>query len=215
MKSCDMKKDFGAVFRILKRLYKEPSASSMSTPWEVLLFTLLSARTRDEQAEIAFRRLIKEFPNPKDIAVVGRKDIERLINTIGFYRNKAAHIKGLAKAVIEKYKGRVPETMDELIALPGVGRKTASCVLIYAYNRPAIAVDTHVHRITNRLGWVGEKTPELTEEELRKVLPKKYWVTINRVMVHFGRDICVPRTPRCWKCPIRKHCGYKNKSKKA
>lgn len=210
-----MKKDFGTVFRILKRLYKEPSASDKNTPWKVLLFTLLSARTRDEQAEIAFRRLIKEFPNPKDIAVAGRKDIERLINTIGFYRNKAAHIKGLAKAVVEKYKGRVPETMEELTALPGVGRKTASCVLVYAFGKPAIAVDTHVYRITNRLGWVSEKDPERTEMSLREVVPRRYWMDMNRVMVQFGRDICVPRIPRCWKCPIRKHCGYKNKSKKA
>ena len=118
----------------------------------------------------------------------------------------------MARAVTERHGGRVPRDFDALVALPGVGRKTASCVMVYAFGVPAIAVDTHVHRIANRLGWVRATTPEKTERALRATLPAKHWLDVNRVMVQFGRDVCVPGTPKCWACPVRASCAFPKKT---
>jgi len=205
---------FDQVMAALERRYAEPAASSKETPWEVLLFTALTARSRDEQVEPVFRRLMAKYPGPKSLAKARVKDVESVLRTVGLYRSKARNAVALARTLMERHDGRVPADLDALVDLPAVGRKTASCTLVYAFGIPAIAVDTHVHRVTNRLGWVSGKTPEKTERLLRAVLPERHWLDVNRVMVQFGRDICVPGRPKCWTCPVAKWCGYPEKTPK-
>ena len=205
-------KKFGATIKILKKKYTAPAASDKPTPWEVLLFTLLSARTRDEQTEIVFQRLLKKYPTAVALAEARALDVEQILKNIGLYKNKSRAVIALAKKVHAEYHDEVPRDMESLIALPCVGRKTASCVLVYAFREPAIAVDTHVHRVTNRLGWVKTKNPQKTEFALRKILPKRYWLVINRIMVQFGRTVCIPRRPRCGVCSVRPLCDYPRKT---
>lgn len=203
---------YGDIMRVLKREYKEIAASDKANPWESLLFTLLSARTRDVQTEIAFRKLLRRYPSVKSLAEARVEDVERILQTIGMYRNKARSVIGLAQRVRKEHGGRVPNTIDALVGLPGVGRKTANCVMVYAFGEPAVCVDTHVHRICNRLGWVRTKDAAKTEEALRASLPKSHWMDVNRVMVQFGRAVCAPITPKCWLCPVKKHCAFKKKT---
>lgn len=205
---------YDQVMTALKRRYAAPAASAKGDPWETLLFTALTARSKDDQVEPVFRRLMASYPGPGRLAAAKRADVERLIRTIGLYRSKAKNAIALARAVVERHGGRVPADMDALVDLPGVGRKTASCVLVYAFGIPAIAVDTHVHRIANRLGWASERTPERTERALRGTLPGRHWLDVNRVMVQFGRDVCVPGTPKCWACPVARWCGFPRKTPK-
>lgn len=195
----------------LTRRYRVPAEAKKDTPWKVILFTALSARTRDTQTEPAFQRLIAAYPTPAKLARAHEADVARLLKTIGLYNSKARNVVALAKAVTERHGGRVPKDMRALVALPGVGRKTASCVLTYAFGIPAIAVDTHVFRIANRLGWAGENTPEKTEQALRASIPERHWIEINRVMVPFGREIC-GRLPKCWMCPVAKWCAFSKKT---
>jgi endonuclease-3 len=204
--------DYDKTLRALHKRYTDPAASSRRTPWEVVLFTMLTARARDEQVEPPFKRLMRKYPTPAALAKARLTDVRELLKTLGLYRNKSRLAVGLAKAVVRDHGGKVPADMDALVALPGVGRKTASCTLVYAFGIPAIAVDTHVHRIVNRLGWVKQPTPERTERALRATLPLKHWLQVNRVMVQFGRDICVPGRPKCWKCPVAAYCRFPNKT---
>ncbi len=200
--------------RTLKRRYVARAESAKDTPWESVLFTMLTARSRDEQVEPAFRALMRAYPTPAALSRARVSDVAHIIRTIGLYRGKARNAVALAHALVERHGGKVPADLDALVELPGVGRKTASCVLVYAFDIPAIAVDTHVLRVTNRLGWVKETTPEKTERALREVLPKKHWLDLNRVMVQFGRDVCTPGTrPRCFACPVATWCGFPNKTK--
>ncbi len=203
---------YSAVILSLKPRYAAPAASDKPTPWETVLFTALTARSRDEQVEPLFQELMRRYPTPAKLAAAKVQDVERILRSIGFFRNKSKNATALAKAVVERHAGKVPKTMEELVELPGVGRKTASCVLVYAFRIPAIAVDTHVHRIVNRLGWVHESTPGKTERALRKVLPKRLWLDINHVMVPFGRDVCKPIIPQCWRCPVAKRCAFPDKT---
>jgi endonuclease III len=202
------------VLAALKQRYRTPAASLKKNPFGVLLFTALSARTRDQQTEIAFQKLIKIYPTATALAKATPKQVEPYLKTIGMYRTKAKNMVGMAQALVKQHKGRVPADLDLLTELPGVGRKTANCTLIYAFNKPAMCVDTHVHRISNRLGLVNTKTPDKTEMALRKLVPQRFWIHLNRVMVHFGRDICVPGRPKCWECPVREWCQYKQKTPK-
>lgn len=200
--------------RELIRRYREPAASSKETPWSVLLFTLLSARTRDEQTEAVFRELLFQYPGPSELSRARVKDVEHILKHIGLYKTKARNVVALAKRIQKEYGGEVPRSLEQLVDLPGVGLKTASCVLVYAFRQPAIPVDTHVHRIVNRLGWVRQSTPEKTAASLAVSLPKKWWMDINRVMVQFGRAVCIPGQPRCPQCPVRQWCAYPKKTKK-
>jgi len=154
----------------------------------------------------ATRKLFAVYKTPKQIAEAPLKKLEPLIKQSGFYKTKAKRIKEISKIIFEKYKGKVPKTMDELVALPGVGRKTAGCVMVYAFDEPAIPVDVHVHRISNRLGWVKTKTPEQTEQALMKLIPKKYWIDVNEILVIHGQTVCTPISPKCSECKIRKYC---------
>ena len=175
-------------------------------PFKILISTILSARTRDENTRQATNNLFEKFNTPKLIADANIEDLERLIYKSGFYRVKAARIKEVSRIIHEKYEDRVPDNIDELIKLPGVGRKVGNCVLVYAFKIPAIPVDTHVHRISNRLGWVKTSTPNKTEAALKDKIPKHLWIKLNRLFVRFGQETCLPINPKCEACPINDIC---------
>ena len=177
-------------------------------PFSILIGTILSARTKDETTTKIVKALFLKYKNAKDLANAKIKDVEKIIKSIGFYHVKSKRIIEVAKIIDAKYKGKVPDDLETLVQLPGVGRKTANCVLVYAYEKPAIPVDIHVHRISNRLGLVDTKNPEETEQELMKKIKKKYWLDINDTFVMFGQNICKPISPMCNVCKIKKNCKY-------
>jgi len=180
----------------------------ISDPYSVLISTILSQRTKDEITEVTSERLFSVYKTPKEIANAPIKEIENLIKPSGFYRVKAARIKKISNTIVEKYGGKVPSTMEGLLSLPGVGRKTANCVLAFGFNIPAFPVDTHVHRISNRLGLAFTDRPEATEEVLKRVIPKEYWNMLNPLFVRFGQEICKPINPKCQECGLRDVCLY-------
>jgi len=175
-------------------------------PWAVLVSTILSLRTKDDVTLESSRRLLAKAPDPAALAALSEAQVARLAYPAGFYRTKAASLKKIAAILLEQYNGEVPADMDALLALPGVGRKTANLVLIEAFNLPGICVDVHVHRISNRCGWLSSKTPEETEMTLRDILPKKYWKGINALLVLYGQNLCRPVSPHCSRCVIKTHC---------
>jgi endonuclease-3 len=177
-------------------------------PFSILIGTILSARTKDETTTKAVKALFLKYKNPKDLANAKIKDVEKIIRSIGFFHVKSKRIIEVSKIIHKKYKDKVPEDLDTLIQLPGVGRKTANCVLVYAFEKPAIPVDIHVHRISNRLGLVDTKNPEETEQELMSKIDKKYWIDINDTFVMYGQNICKPISPMCDVCKIKKSCKY-------
>ena len=177
-------------------------------PFSILIGTILSARTKDESTTRIVKDLFKVYKNAKQLANAKVKDVEKIIKSIGFYHVKAKRIIDVAKIIDSQYKGKVPDNLEKLVELPGVGRKTANCVLVYAYEKPAIPVDIHVHRISNRLGLVQTKNPEETEFELMKKIPKKFWLDINDTFVMYGQNICKPITPMCNVCKIKNSCNY-------
>lgn len=177
---------------------------STRTPFQILVFTMLSARTKDETTMKVVNRLFKEAKTPKQIVSLGKNKLEKLLFGVGFYRVKAKNLLKVCK-IIEK-TGQVPDTLEELLKFPGVGRKTANIVLARAFGKNTIGVDVHVHRISNRLGLVKTKKPEETEKALLKKIPEKYVNTLNRNFVAFGQTICLPRNPMCSICPINKLC---------
>jgi len=182
-------------------------------PFSILIGTILSARTKDESTTKVVKILFSKYKNPKQLANAKLKDVEKIIKPIGFYHVKSKRIIEVAKIIDSKYKGKVPEDLDTLVELPGVGRKTANCVLVYAFEKPAIPVDIHVHRISNRLGLVETKNPEETEQELMKKVDKKYWIDINDTFVMYGQNICKPISPMCDVCKIKRSCKfYKSKN---
>ncbi|MDF2423312.1 MAG: endonuclease III [Nitrosopumilus sp.] len=177
-------------------------------PFSILIGTILSARTKDEATTKAVKELFSIYKNPKQLSNAKVKDVEKIIKSIGFFHVKSKRIIEVAKIIHTKYKGMVPDDLETLVQLPGVGRKTANCVLVYAFEKPAIPVDVHVHRISNRLGLVDTKNPEETEQELMKKIPKKFWIDINDTFVMYGQNICKPISPMCDVCQIRKSCKY-------
>ena len=203
-----MKKTMFAVnpprYTALERLHKVQTAR----PFRILIATILSARTKDENTTKAADKLFKLYGTPQKLAKAKVKDVEKVIKSVGFYHVKSKRIIEVANLILSKYNGKVPADIDKLVDMPGVGRKTANCVLVYAFEKPAIPVDTHVHRISNRLGLVDTKTPEETEMALREKIPKKYWLDINNTFVMYGQNICKPISPMCDVCKIRKTCNY-------
>ena len=177
-------------------------------PFSILIGTILSARTKDESTTKVCKVLFSKHKNAKSLANAKVKDVEKIIKSIGFYHVKSKRIIEVAKIIDSKYKGIVPDDLETLVKLPGVGRKTANCVLVYAFEKPAIPVDIHVHRISNRLGLVETKNPEDTEQELMKKVPKKFWIDINDTFVMYGQNICKPISPMCDVCKIKKNCKY-------
>lgn len=192
----------------LKKLYP-PGKFHSSDPFKVLIATVLSQRTRDEVTERASEKLFSKYSTASALAHADAGEIEKLIREVGFYRIKAPRVKEIARIISNDFKGRVPDSMEALLSLPGVGRKTANCVLVYGFGRDAIAVDTHVHRISNRLGLVSTGKPEETEARLYEVLPKKHWRHINELLVRFGQDICRPVAPKCGACLLADLCSKK------
>ncbi len=207
-------KTFIKVLDILEKEFPKWNAPVVSlmakrehrTPFQILISTIISLRTKDEVTAEASERLFKLADNPYDMLKLSEEEIAKAIYPAGFYRNKAKTIKKISRILVEKYTDQVPDSLEELLKLPGVGRKTANLVLALSFNKPAICVDVHVHRITNRLGFVKTKTPEETEQELMKKVPKKYWNKINDLLVAFGQTICKPVSPFCSKCPVSQYC---------
>jgi endonuclease-3 len=177
-------------------------------PFSILIGTILSARTKDESTTKVAGKLFTRYKSVRALANAKIRDVEKIIKSIGFYHVKAKRIIEVASIIDTQFNGKVPDDLDTLITLPGVGRKTANCVLVYAFEKPAIPVDVHVHRISNRLGLVDTKTPEETESELMKKVPQRYWLEINDTFVMFGQNICKPITPMCNVCKIKKICKY-------
>jgi endonuclease-3 len=175
-------------------------------PYRVLVRTILSQRTRDENTDQATNNLFSKYKDIYEVADAPTEDVEELIRCSGFYRVKAGRIKEVSRILIDQYGGEVPNNMKELLELPGVGRKTANCVLVYAFEEPAIPVDTHVHRISNRLGLVNTKDPEDTEKELDNFVPEDIKILLNDLMVQFGQNICKPISPQCEICPLDELC---------
>jgi endonuclease-3 len=208
-----MRVDIDSIVRILKITVKGfhmPVVSEISLrkdPYAVLFSCLLSLRTKDETTAAASKRLFKEAPDVYLLAKLPVKRIENLIYPVGFYKTKAKRIKDIANRIVKEYSGKVPDTIEELLKFRGIGRKTANIVITIGFRKPGVAVDTHVHRISNRLGYVKTNTPEQTEFALRAKLPKKYWIVYNDLLVTWGQNICKPVSPLCSKCAISRYCS--------
>lgn len=205
--------DIPLVHRTLKAEYEKQAApiiefiqAQTGSPFQVLVATILSARTRDETTTKVVRKLFAEVTSPADLRACSLKKIETLIFPVGFYRNKAKHLKALGDVLEREFDDQIPDTIAQLCTLPGVGRKTANLVVTVAFDKHGICVDIHVHRISNRLGLLQTDTPLETEMELRRILPKRYWKSWNRQLVAFGQTLCTPRHPQCNRCPIASVC---------
>ncbi len=175
-------------------------------PYQVLISTLLSLRTKDETTRTASERLLAKAPSPDRMLRLSEKEIRELIYPVGFYKTKATVLKDACREIVNRYEGKVPDDLDTLLKLKGVGRKTANLVVTLGYGKPGICVDTHVHRISNRLGYVRTKSPEETEFALRDKLPARYWIPINDYLVAYGQNICKPISPFCSRCRLASHC---------
>jgi endonuclease-3 len=203
--------DWDSIFKdIRKQLAASPSLPSVSqvavdspnNPFQVLVSTMISLRTKDEVTYPASRRLFQKAATPAAIAALPENEIEKLIYPAGFYKTKAIHIRETARLIETNYRGKVPADLELLLQFPGVGRKTANLVLSLGFGIDAICVDTHVHRISNRLGWVRTQTPEETEAALAQIMPKKYWIPVNELFVKYGQNVCTPMSPYCDSCPL-------------
>ncbi len=180
---------------------------NFKNPYLVLVACILSLRTNDKTTYPATLRMLKLAKTPQEMMNVAEEDLAKAIYPVGFYKNKAGQIIELSKIIVEKYNGKVPDSIDELCKFRGVGRKTANLVMTLGFGEPAICVDVHVHRIFNRLGYIKTKNPEETEFVLREKLPKKYWIPINTLLVTHGQNVCKPIKPQCEVCPISKYCA--------
>jgi len=192
------------------RRFSVPIVTALSEkkrdPYDILISTVLSLRTKDETTRQATRKLLARAPSPEKLLELPERIIEKLIYPVGFYKTKAKTLRGIAAELLEKYDGNVPDELDSLLKLKGVGRKTANLVITLGYGKPGICVDTHVHRISNRWGYVRTKTPDQTEFALREKLPGKYWIVINDYLVAYGQNLCRPISPFCSKCTIASFC---------
>ena len=208
----------GRIASVMRRLARaidgldEPAVEKIARdqqedPFQVLIATMLSAQTRDSVTAAASARLFRVARTPRSMATLTRPEIQKLIYPVSFYRHKAVHVKETCLQITTRFGGRVPSTMEELLTLPGVGRKTANLVLILAHSsQENICVDTHVHRISNRMGWVKTRTPDETEKALYRVTARRWWPIINLYLVTWGQNVCRPITPRCGSCVVREHC---------
>jgi endonuclease-3 len=206
---------FDEIFSALKqelRKYNQPVVSRSKqdiadTPFVTLISCLLSLRTKDEVTEKASRHLLIKYNSPEQLVELSEQQIASLIYPVGFYKTKAKRIKEISQTLLDKYQGKVPDEFEELLSLKGVGRKTANIVMVYGHKKHGyLPIDTHCHRIPNRLGWIKTKTPEETEQALKKILPSEYWDDFNDLFVTFGQTICVPISPFCSRCPVEQYC---------
>jgi len=206
--------DINAIIRALKREVDRWNltavgqvAEDFQDPFRILVSCLLSLRTKDEVTAVASARLFRRADTPAKMLQLREGTIARLIYPVGFYRTKAKVIRGVCRTLIDQYGGQVPDSLDELLKLKGVGRKTANLVVSTGYGKPGICVDTHVHRISNRWGYVKTRTPEETEQALRRKLPRRHWIVFNDLLVSFGQNICKPISPLCSRCLVERHCA--------
>ena len=206
-------REIHAAIRILRRhvpKWNTPVVTLMAetyeSPFRVLISCILSLRTQDATTAKASHRLFAVADSPQAIVKISAQKIEKLIYPVGFYKTKARQIRQICQAIIDHYDGRVPDEIDELLKFNGVGRKTANLVITLGYNKPGICVDTHVHRISNRWGYIKTASPEKTEVALRAKLPKQYWIEYNNLLVNFGQHLCRPISPQCSQCPVKKYC---------
>lgn len=199
------------ILATLKKQYSHIGLLQVGPVWCTLLAVMFSARTKDEQVLKLLPGFFSAFPTLEGLAKASIQDIEEKLSTIGMYKQKAKHAKALAAKLIDQYNGEVPRTIDELVTLPGIGRKSASVVVSSCFGGQAIAVDTHVARITRRLGWTKEESAEQIESALKELLPQKTWSEVNTVCVPFGRTVCTPRHPLCFACPVQASCRYTRK----
>ena len=193
---------------------KELQIEEDNNPFKILIGTILSARSRDENTSKIVRKLFQKYKNVLELANADLNDIKSVIYSIGFYNIKSKRIKEVSQIIVEKFHGVVPTEIEDLLALPGVGRKTANCVLVYAFNKPAIPVDIHVHRISNRIGIVKTQNVKKTEEELIKIVDKEYWLILNNIFVTYGQNICLPIRPKCQICSLKGICNFYTNQKK-
>jgi len=204
------------IFNLLKRelnnittpiVAREKWNKIVHNPFTTLISCILSLRTKDEVTEQASIRLLKIYNTPEKLMKLPEKKLQSLIYPVGFYKTKARRIKKISRELIDNYEGQVPDNFEELIKFKGIGRKTANIVMLYGHKKQGfLPIDTHCHRIPNRLGWIKTKTPEQTEKELKKILPEKYWDDFNLLFVKFGQTLCLPISPFCSRCPIQKYC---------
>jgi endonuclease-3 len=207
-------KDIHVMMRLLERELEQfglPPVSAMAVqkaePFKILISTIISARTKDEVTGPATERLFALAASPASMSALPEENIEKAIFPAGFYHTKAKAIRKASKELVERFGSHVPDTIEELLTLPGVGRKTANLVVTLAHNKAGICVDTHVHRIANRWGYVKTKNPHETEQALRARLPRKHWIAINTILVMHGQNICKPISPFCSRCPVSKYCA--------
>ncbi|MDW0167889.1 MAG: endonuclease III [Nitrososphaeraceae archaeon] len=191
-------------FTTLKQLQAEESGD----PFKILIGTILSSRTRDENTTRVVKTLFKRFRNAKELAEGNIEEVKQIIHSIGFYNVKAKRIIEVSQLIVKRFDGKVPNSIEKLLELPGVGRKTANCVLVYGFNIPAIPVAIHVHRISNIIGLVNTKTPEKTEIELSNIIDRRYWLKLNSTFVMYGQNVCLPVTPNCKLCKLKKICKF-------
>ncbi len=196
------------LIRRLRQKYR--TGTHRREPFRVLIGTILSQRTNDDVTYPAAERLFSRYRSAEELAAAEPREVARLIKPVGFYNVKAERIVEVAQIIVNQYQGHVPDTLDELLKLPSVGRKTANCVLVFGFGKPAIPVDTHVHRISNRLGLVQTATPLETEMALKEVLDRKYWIEFNELLVHHGRALCRPLRPKCGECFLNDLCPKVN-----
>ncbi len=198
------------IIEILKNTYPDAKCSlDFTTPFEMLVAVVLSAQCTDERVNKTTPSIFSKYSTPEDFANIPLEILEELVHPCGFYKNKAKNIKLTANKILNDFNGKVPETMEELLTLPGVGRKTANVIMLEAFNKPqGIAVDTHAKRLSNRIGFSKEETPEKIEKDLLKLFPYEYLKDINHVLIYHGRAICTARSPKCTNCPIKEYCNY-------
>jgi len=201
------------VLRRLEQRYPEAhTALAYRDPWQLLVATVLSAQTTDENVNKVTPELFRRWPSPEDLAAANPEEVEQVIYSTGYYRQKTKSIIGMARALVDDFDGRVPDDIDELVTLPGVGRKTASVVLAEAFHRPAIAVDTHVKRVANRLGLTSSSDPVTIERDLKALYPEEDWAGVSMRFILFGREYCQARRPRCYECMLADLCPYPDKT---
>lgn len=211
MKSLKQRAD--KIRKILRKTYPDVKTQlDHANPFELLIATILSAQCTDRQVNQVTGGLFSRFPTPEALAAAPIKTVETLIHSTGFYKNKARNIKACARALVEQHAGRVPDTLEELIRLPGVGRKTANVVLGAAFGIPGVVVDTHVARISRRLGFTTHKDPVKIEFDLMALIPKRAWNDFGLHLIYFGREICTARKPACPRCPLERLCPYPDKT---
>jgi len=203
------------VIKILKKFQKGKRKTTLNreakekrnfTPYQTLISCLLSLRAKDETTEKVSENLFKVAKTPEEMLKIPKRKLEKIIFSSGHYRRKAEAIRHVSREILRRFKGKVPDRKEELMSIKYVGPKTANIVLSFSFNRPYLPIDTHCHRIPNRLGWIKTKTPEQTEKELTKIIPRRYWRDFNGIFVLFGKTICLPISPKCSECPIKKYC---------